>query len=200
MPFCPRCGRYTRSELGIRFCPYCGAYLYVGKISNNAKRSIIKDCGIILDNNEQVLLNVGIEDSYVPISESREKTSADAIWLRPFGLFNYLFAVAEKSGDVNQKYIFSGRLIITNKRIIIIEQQGFLTSKLVPISFIDLKSVRAISISKNFFRGSSILVTYETQTKTLHTMELHTSEKYEHLISTIHEIRELLKNLLESSQ
>ena len=28
VPFCPKCGRYTEEEPGVKFCPYCGASLY----------------------------------------------------------------------------------------------------------------------------------------------------------------------------
>ena len=28
MPFCPKCGRYTEEEPGVRFCPYCGTSFY----------------------------------------------------------------------------------------------------------------------------------------------------------------------------
>lgn len=198
MSFCPRCGRYNREGREIRFCPYCGSQLNINDVSKtNVKPSLLESLGIISDDDEQVLFNADVYNSAIPIPKSREKIVADAVWLRPFGLFNYLFASAEKGNGAyySYKYIAYGKLIITNKRIIVLEGQGFLTLKLVPILFIDLNSVsiRAISVSKNFGGGSNLLITYESPDKTLYTMEFNLKESYNHLSDVISKLRESLK-------
>lgn len=197
MPFCPKCGKYTHEKPGAIFCPYCGSHLNTKEFLKTSENSrITEESGIVLDSDEQVLLDIDIHDSSISVPIDKEKILADVIWLRPFGLFNYLFANAERSSGTYHEYIFSGKLTITNKRLIVFNRVGFLTSELVPILILkNLKSIHAIKVSKRFFRGSKLLITYESQNKTLHTMDFNTNESYEFLSGVVHKIRWMIIDL-----
>jgi len=144
MVFCPSCGRLPFAN---KYCSFCG------------HNTLFSRSGLIMKEGEQILVIFRVLSGTAQIPSTNDNVHLDLVGANVLRLFTYVSGEISKS--IRTLYLF-GEVVVTTKRVVFIQEMGFLSSKPVVVFAIPIETITAIGTSSPYFQfeRKSLLITY----------------------------------------
>jgi len=128
---------------------------------------------------EQILVIFRVLSGTAQIPPTRDKVHLDLVGANALRLFTYVSGEISKS--IRTLYLF-GEVVVTTKRVVFIQEMGFLSSKPVVAFAIPIETITAIGTSSTYFQfeRKSLIITYGKDEE-FYTIDLKTASDPEKL-------------------
>jgi hypothetical protein len=128
---------------------------------------------------EQILVIFRVLSGTAQIPPTRDKVHLHLVGANALRLFTYVSGEISKS--IRTLYLF-GEVVVTTKRMVFIQEMGFLSSKPVVAFAIPIETITAIGTSSTYFQfeRKSLIITYGKDEE-FYTIDLKTASDPEKL-------------------